>query len=164
MASSRAITLATLLALGGVAQAQTPQKPPYAMGVDPCHAVRKIEAMSFKPGVPSGDEHYDDLYRHKHILRDCLTQLVIDQTPMTDPRSEPTKVEGFVRGDLAFFLLVDFELAPFDDVLPEAVRARLPERGVFAYFDWIQQPGNRQVLRDNLRAWYAAHREAPASR
>ncbi len=72
---------------------------------------------------------------------------------MTDPRSEPSKVYGFVVVDLAFFLLSDFEFVSFDAVMPEEVLGVLPQRGVFAHFEWVQNPGNRSKLRARCREW-----------
>ncbi len=157
--STRPLMIAMLAALvAAPAWAQTPTRnPPYAMGVDPCYPVRDVTHVPAKPGVPSGDRQYDALFNTRRILRECLAELIVDETPMPDPREEPTRVDGFVRGDLAFFLLSDFELTPFKDVLPETVRAELPSRGVRAYFDWIKQPGQRRWLRDQVKAWQAAH-------
>ncbi|MGH8079097.1 MAG: hypothetical protein ACREP7_00890, partial [Lysobacter sp.] len=100
---------------------------------------------------------YVAISTHRESAKACLLDRITDATPMTDPRSEPTKTNGFVVGDLALFLLCDFEMVSFDEVLPIEVRAKLPERGVFEYFEWVQKRGNRKLLQSASKAWAKSH-------
>ncbi len=88
----------------------------------------------------------------------CLIDKVTDTTTMRDPRSEPgfPDVEVTV-GDIAFFLLVDIIKINFTEPLPSDVRKQYEESGVYAYFKFVKNPGNRKKLQDNLRAWYQKH-------
>jgi hypothetical protein len=121
-----------------------------------CSHVAYIKAIPAKPELSVDDEHYNNLRSNSVEAEECLVELITDATPMTDPRDEPTRVRNFVVGDLAFFLLTDFDLVPFEQVLPEEVQALLPQLGVLAYFQWVNVPGNREVLQQNCRDWLLA--------
>lgn len=134
-----------------LSQTQTQEARP--VNAQACDHVAEIREIPAKQGEPVNDPHYNALKSDPRRAKDCLLDLITNDTLMTDPRSEPTKVNGFVVGDLAFFLLSDFELVSFDEVMPEEVRAILPQRGVFAYFEWVQKPGNRSALQALCREW-----------
>ncbi len=116
-----------------------------------CDHVADIRETPLKQGVLVNDAHYNALKSDPRWAKDCLLDLVIDETPMPDPRiNEPTKVDGFVVGDLAFLLLSDFGLLSFDAVMADA---GLPDEGVLAYFEWVKKPGNRSKLQVLCREW-----------
>lgn len=119
----------------------------------PCRDLANIRLLPLKSDWPIEDSHYAELQDHKAQARTCLIQHITDSTAMRDLRDEPTKVNDFAVGDLAFFLLADFGIVPFEDVLPSSVRKQLSDRGVFAYFDWIKQPGSRIALQAACREW-----------
>jgi hypothetical protein len=59
----------------------------------------------------------------------------------------PSKIaHGFRVGDLAFFLLLRITGVPFEQMLPENVRAKVKEEGVYAYFRYTEVPANRAAL------------------
>lgn len=120
-----------------------------------CTHVSQIRSVPLKRGLPVEDPHYNALRSDPLSAKSCLLELITNETLMADPRSEPTKVDGFVVGDLALFLLSDFDLVSFDAVMPEEVRATLPQRGVLAYFEWVRKPGNRSELQHRCREWAA---------
>jgi hypothetical protein len=111
--------------------------------------------------VPFDNEHvedaiYNQIMSHKHAVVPCLVEQITNETRMADPRSEPVE-SNFRVGDLAFFLLVDITNVPFEQMLPDDVRARLRDEGVYAYFGYVSVPGNRAALQQEWKAWLAAH-------
>lgn len=116
-----------------------------------CDHVAEIRNIPPKQGVLVNDPHYNALKTDPKWAKNCLLDRITNETPMKEPRlSEPTKVDGFVVGDLAFFLLADFGLVSFDAVM---VEAGLPGRVVLAYFEWVKKPGNRGKLQVLCREW-----------
>jgi hypothetical protein len=114
-----------------------------------CESVAKIREYPLGPDWPIQDVSYNKLRADPQSAKSCLLDLITNETLMTDPRSEPTKVDGFVVGDLAFFLLSDFGLVSYDEVLPNEAK----ERGVLSYFAWVKQPGNRKLLQTLCADW-----------
>jgi len=122
-----------------------------------CAKLHEIRSVPLREGWPETDPVYLAISVNRQAARTCLLERIGDATLMPDPRSEPTKVDGFVVGDLAFFLLVGFEMLPFEDLLPPEVRQQFPERGVFAYFEWVGKPGNRRRLQRAAEDWTRGH-------
>ncbi|MEH6420096.1 hypothetical protein [Pseudomonas sp. CGJS7] len=137
--------------------AQSVDRQTQARSVDICKRLVSIKSVPFNESWPTDDSDYLALKERKSEAAVCLLDRIVDNTPMQDPRSEPTKANGFVVGDLALFLLSDFKIVPFESVLPGEVKAQLPTRGVLAYFAWVQQPGNRQRLQAAAKEWVRMH-------
>lgn len=114
--------------------------------IEACSQLAKIKAMPIKADSPATDPYHLVLRSDPKSASACLIDRITDPTPMADPRFEPTKVDGFAVGDLAFFILSDLGVVSFEGVLPREVAQQLTDRGVFAYFDWIKRPGNRAWL------------------
>jgi hypothetical protein len=118
-----------------------------------CDHVAQIREIPVKQGLLVSDPHYNALKSDPKWAKDCLLDLVTDETPMTDPRlNHPSKVDGFVVGDLAFFLLSDFGLVSFDAIMAMA-KVDLSQLGVLDYFEWVKKPGNRSKLQALCREW-----------
>lgn len=122
-----------------------------------CENVEKIREFPLKLDWPTQDASYNALRVNPQAAKSCLIDLITDTSPMVDPRSTPTKFDGFVVGDLAFFLLSRFNLISFEDVLPDDVREDYQERGYYAYVEWIQKPGSRIELQARCRRWTENH-------
>jgi len=121
-----------------------------------CDHVAEIRNIPPKQGVLVNDPHYNALKTDPRWAKNCLLDLITNDAPMKDPRlSEPTKVDGFVVGDLAFFLLSDFELVSYDAIMVKADVPDREDRGVLAYFEWVKKPGNRSKLQALCREWIA---------
>jgi hypothetical protein len=73
---------------------------------------------------------------------------------MKDPRSAPTYLD-FRIGDLAFFLLVRITEIPFEEMLPNSVKSRIKDEGVYAYFEHVKRTDNRKALQARWKAWWA---------
>lgn len=122
-----------------------------------CNRLPEIENLPLKADGPSVDTVYVKIREVHAELVDCLVDRISDMHVMPDPRSTPGKVSGFRVGDLAFFLLARFGHVGFEEVLPREVHARLPERGVLAYFEWVDKPGNREALQMQVRRALHSH-------
>lgn len=84
----------------------------------------------------------------------CLTEKLTDRTPMADPRKAPP-FGGITVGDTAFFILLEITKLPITDFLPEKVRKSYEEEGVYAYFKYVEVPGNREKSQEKWKAWQA---------
>lgn len=120
-----------------------------------CLRLREVKYMPVKPGETHRDEAYDALWRERGHVSKCLVELVSSNEPMRDPREEPTRNPKFTVGDLALFLILDFNGVDFDAFVPEEVWKSIRTQGVPAYFDWVQQPGNRELVAKKSREWLA---------
>lgn len=67
-----------------------------------CESLGEIAALPVKAGWPVDDERYQVLRTNAQAMKECLLDRVTDITAMPDPRSESTKVDGFVVGDLVW--------------------------------------------------------------
>jgi hypothetical protein len=117
----------------------------------PCAVLPAIENPPTMVGKPVADPAYAALEASGEEAIPCLVLALSDPRPLDHPQSLPGTKTDFTVGDLAFFLLVDFERVDFVRALPPEVAARIPARGAFAYFDWIVQPGSRETLQARVR-------------
>lgn len=120
-----------------------------------CQLVRDIRELPQKPEF-SSDPAYDRLLRSNGAANACLIRLISNEEIIPDPREcGPFRQTDFRLGDLAFFLLWDFNatLDP-DRLLPAAAAQDYRERGIAAYFDWIKRPGRRAELQRHVAAQF----------
>ena len=115
--------------------------------------------------MPLQNEHVDDQVYNQIMAKGsamtpCLVEQLTNRTKMRDPRSEPT-VADFRVGDLAFFLLLRITGVPFEQMLPENVKAKVKEEGVYAYFRYTEVPANRAALQRKWKAWLKAQASQP---
>lgn len=64
---------------------------------------------------------------------------------MSDPRRNPSNLGQISRGDVAFFVLVDLGMVDYHKSIGIDPK-EFEQRGVYAYFEWVAQDNNRQVL------------------
>jgi len=120
-----------------------------------CKRLSEVKEMPFK-GEPINDEAYNDIVSRGKAAIPCLIGEITNATRMKDPRPAPTYPD-FRVGDLAFFLLVDITKIPFEQMLPDSVKSRMKNKGVYAYFEYVERPNNRKALQDRWKAWWAKH-------
>jgi hypothetical protein len=116
-----------------------------------CERLSEIKKMPFK-GEKIDDELYNEIVDRGKAIAPCLIDKITDMTRMKDPRSAPSYPD-FRVGDLAFFLLVRITGTPFEQMLPDSVKARMKQEGVYAYFEYVEFPDNRRALQENWQAW-----------
>lgn len=129
----------------------------------PCTVLPAIENPPTMIGKPVADPAYQSLKDAGAAAVPCLVMALSDPRPLDHPQSLPGTKADFTVGDLAFFLLVDFGHVDFMRALPGDVAAKVPDRGVFAYFDWIVAPGNRERLQARVRDQVGTAATASAS-
>lgn len=120
-----------------------------------CDAVSTIRVMPFREQAGL-DLAYDGLVAAGCSVVPCLVERIVDTREMADPRQAPIFM-GFRVGDAALFMLSRITGRSFEESLPPAVRARIPDEGVYAYFGYAQKRGNRERIRADWRRWLAAH-------
>jgi hypothetical protein len=120
-----------------------------------CKRLPEVKEIPFK-GEPVNDEAYIDIVGRGKAAIPCLIEEITNTTMMKDPRSAPTYPD-FRIGDLAFFLLVDITKTPFEQMLPDSVKSRMKNEGVYAYFEYVGRPNNRKALQAKWKAWWAKH-------
>lgn len=123
----------------------------------PCENLEKIHDLPIKSDVPSSDPHYNEIVSMGKKAELCLIERIADETPMEDPRSAPRGPGQFVVGDLAFFLLDEIGSISLDEALPGDVAPSNAMMGIHAYFEWVNQPGNRQALQATCRRLVESH-------
>lgn len=116
-----------------------------------CERLPEIKEIPFKD-EPVEDEAYNSFIAASNEAVPCLIDRLDDSTKMKDPRSAP-QYRDFKVGDLAYIMLVRITKVPFESMLPDDVRERMKEEGVYAYFDYVQNPDNRRVIQSRWRAW-----------
>ena len=124
---------------------------------DLCARLAEVRVLPFK------DESVDDpVYNGLVSLgRNAVPCLIgeITNTKLThDPRKAPHY--GNVKvGDVAFWILGRIVTLRYDKLFPQDVSKRFADEGVYAYFDWINKPGHRTLLQQNIKS-YVAHENA----
>lgn len=118
-----------------------------------CKRLSEIKNMPFKREKVS-DEVYSGLAELNEAAIPCLIEKLTDTTRMPDPRHEPTFSDFFTVGDAAFFTLIRLVDVPFEKVLPDEVMSKWKERGLYAYFEYVQKDENRKKLQIKWRTWY----------
>jgi hypothetical protein len=118
-----------------------------------CKRLPEVKETPFK-GEPINDEAYNDIVSRGKTAIPCLISEITNITRMKDPRPAPT-YSDFRVGDLAFFLLVEITKTPFEQMLPESVKSRMKNDGVYAYFEYVGRPNNRKALQARWEAWRA---------
>jgi hypothetical protein len=116
-----------------------------------CNSLSEIKVMPIKDETVD-DDVYNGLMAAGKEAVPCLIERITDTTKMRDPRKEPHYSDLRV-GDAAFFVLLDITKVPFEQMLPEDVRAKIPDQGVYAYFEYVEKAKNRKVLQGRWRGW-----------
>ena len=113
-----------------------------------CPSVAEIKTMPFhdERGV---DAAYDRL-RFDAACEAVLIEALDNTQKMPDPRQMPTDAR-FAVSDAALFILMERRSLEIEQVLPDDVAARLKDRGIYAYFDYVARPAGRTAVVDRLR-------------
>ncbi len=126
---------------------------------DLCKRLSSIRHMPFQ-NEHVDDEVYNQIMAKGPAIVPCLVHQLTNGTKMRDPRSEPT-VADFRVGDLAFFLLLRITNVPFEQMLPDTVKSKVKDEGVYAYFRYTEAPANRAALQRKWKAWLKAQPSQP---
>jgi hypothetical protein len=118
-----------------------------------CKRLSEVKELPFKDESVN-DEAYNDILGRGRAAIPCLIGEITNTTRMKDPRSAPIYLD-FRVGDLAFFLLVRITNIPFEEMLPNSVKSRIKDEGVYAYFDHVKRTTNRKALQARWKAWWA---------
>jgi len=126
-------------------------------GPEASHLCKRLSSVRHMPfqNEHVDDQVYNEIMAKGSAMTPCLVKQLTNRTKIRDPRSEPT-VADFRVGDLAFFLLLRITGVPFEQMLPEAVKAKVKEEGVYAYFRYTDVPANRAALQQRWKAWLKA--------
>lgn len=106
------------------------------------------------PRVPLiDDDVFQALLRLGPYALPCLTEHLIDNRWMPDPRSEPL-LGSPVVGDVAYIILMDMGVG---DVLPAVMHKKPEGIRMDTYFIWPSVGDHRQRLQSAVRAWLSKH-------
>ncbi|HEY4355093.1 MAG TPA: hypothetical protein VGN16_05030 [Acidobacteriaceae bacterium] len=122
-----------------------------------CKQLKSIKHMPFGK-EPTSDKLYNRLVAQREKVVPCLIDELTNEERMTDPRPDPT-IEDFRVGDLAFFLLLKVTDVPFEQMLPQEVREKVKQDGVYAYFEFTETHANRVKLQEKWREWLAGRKK-----
>jgi hypothetical protein len=111
-----------------------------------CNRVNEIKILPFK-GEHVDDKVYNGLIDAGKEAAFCLVKKITDTTIMPDPRKAPS-FEGITVGDVALFVIVDITKTDFEEMLPVEVKKAYQRDGVYAYFKYVEQPGNRKIIQN----------------
>ncbi|TVZ39055.1 hypothetical protein P886_3442 [Alteromonadaceae bacterium 2753L.S.0a.02] len=116
---------------------------------DLCVDLKAIRTIPLK-NEKVDDTPYYEILRSGNDALPCLIENVtnIERTP--DPRKAP-KVDNFVIGDLAYFMIVRITGMEFTMPFPKEVKLEYEELGVYAYFKYVQDTNNRKQLYERLK-------------
>jgi len=112
-----------------------------------CPRVDAVKTMPFRDerGV---DAAYDKL-RFEGACEGGLLDALSDSRKMADPRQAPP-YGGFAVADAALFILLQRRSIDVEQVLPDEVAARVKDRGVYAYFEYVATPDGRRDIVDRV--------------
>lgn len=126
----------------------------YANGLDSlCDKLNEIKIIPFK-GEHVDDEVYNQLLAKGDKSIKCLIEKSVDTTPMKDPR-QAMPYEGFVVGDIAFFIFLDLTNTKLQDYLPGDVSDEYKSEGVYAYFKYVEKRSHRNDLKMKMAKWHS---------
>jgi hypothetical protein len=108
-----------------------------------CPLVASVKTMPMKE-TAGVDASYDKLV-YDDRCEPTLMQALYDLTKMRDPRQAPFD-SRFVVSDAAVFILLRRRNLNLESILPADVAGRLEERGVYAYFDYVETTAGRQFV------------------
>jgi len=114
-----------------------------------CEKIQEIKILPFK-GEPVEDEVYNEMIEAGDSIVPCLIDKMTDTTLMADPR-QSVHFGGTRVGDVAFWVILRITGEDLRCFLPEDVRAKWKDQGIYAYFGFIKDPKNRKVLQENVR-------------
>jgi hypothetical protein len=118
-----------------------------------CNRIAEINMLPFKD-EPVNDPVYNELMAAGEKAVPCLIDKVTDTTPMRDPRMSPQRYSDLRVGDVALFMLGHVAGLDFYKLLPAHVQEKVKTDGVYAYFEFVEQPERRSDIQKSLKEWY----------
>jgi hypothetical protein len=118
--------------------------------------LREVKILPFKDEKVD-DPVYNQLVSLGPSAIPCLVDEITDTRETHDPRKAPPYPHVRV-GDVAFWILARITPMQERDLFPPEIFKRFDEEGVYAYFDWINKPGNRKIFQTNVRSYLAQRR------
>ena len=116
-----------------------------------CGRLATLQLLPFHATEQIEDEtHRYILSLEKHAREAALVRCIDDSTLMADPRKAPP-YGGFVIGDLAVMLLSDSTGISFEELLPDEVKGKWDDQGVYAYFEYVFNDSNRAALKERWK-------------
>jgi hypothetical protein len=128
----------------------------------PCEHLDRISEFPSAYGGAMTDPAFLALKADGRAAIPCLVEEIASTAPMASPQAIPDGHDVLV-GDFAFLLLTHFGYVDFMTALPPDVRAETQARGVPAYFEWVNQPGQRELLQARVRTQLDARTEPAAA-
>lgn len=117
-----------------------------------CERIQEIRILPFK-GEPVEDEVYNEMIKAGDSVVPCLIDKMADATIMADPR-QSVHFGGTRVGDVAFWVILYISGEDLTCFLPEDIRAKWKDHGIYAYFGFVKDPENRKVMQENVRQWF----------
>lgn len=117
-----------------------------------CNRIDEIKVIPFK-GEYVDDEVYNKIVKIGVPIIPCLIDKMSDTNIMTDPRKAPP-YNGITVGDVAFFVLLNITEKRIEYFLPEHIKDEYENQGVYAYFKFIENPKNRDLVQKKVRQWF----------
>jgi len=116
-----------------------------------CGKLNELKRMPFKDKI-AGDTVYDGLIARGKEAIPCLIERITDTTLMEDPREAP-HIQDFKVGDAAIFMLHRITEKPLQDILPNEIKKHWETEGVYAYFNYVENPKNRKKIKALWKNW-----------
>lgn len=116
-----------------------------------CGKLNELKRMPFKDKI-AGDIVYDSLIAKGKEAIPCLIEKITDTTLMEDPREAP-HIQDFKVGDAAVFMLHRITEKPLEDILPDDIKKYWETEGVYAYFNYVENPKNRKKIKVLWESW-----------
>lgn len=112
-----------------------------------CDNLLRIESIPMKAT-------YAEILKTQNVqdskdLDACLADRITDAVVVADPREAPP-VQSYMMGDTAFFLLVMKHGWKIEDMIAGPYSSRWKERGIYAYFEYVNVEGNRHALQERV--------------
>ena len=115
-----------------------------------CEELSRIQVVPFSRNGTGQDSIYRSFISASKNANTCLLEQLSNVALMPDPRTAPTYA-SFAVGDIAHILLSRINDIDFEMALPSEVQVRYREAGVYAYFQFVSEPENRNLLRRNWK-------------
>jgi hypothetical protein len=119
-----------------------------------CDRLHTIKRLPYRDPNDT-DPIYEALIAKGRDAVPCLIEKIADETPMEDPREAPPW-QQYKVGDTAVFILIDIADADkklIPEMLPTPYKKEWKTNGVYAYFNYVIDPGSRQELQKWWSKW-----------
>lgn len=123
-----------------------------------CKQLDRIKKLPYRDPNDS-DPIYEALLKRGEEAIPCLIEMITDERAIADPREAP-KWQNYKVGDTAVFLLarISNEDGFLERMLPPKYQEEWKSNGVYAYFNYVLESGNRKALKERFQEWWDAKR------